>query len=259
MRTLFVALLALALGVAITLNWRKPSQAADPLQVITTQIRTHAIIEHERQIAIWYRSCPEVTGVDPEIFVAWPGKLSYELDLANVEITRTGTAIKVRTAAIRADEPAVPTDFMDYLTTSPWLNFSNEQELVNREIAKASPIARYLSVYFQRRDPSLVEQFRDELHELVERLAGALGVEVTSIEVEIPQTDVKPLKLPPLTLCANSFAAVNGVSFANVDDGYTIPIGFDAPLAAGRSQRSQASAPTGQVRGVVAGLATGKP
>lgn len=259
MRTLFVALLALALGVAITLNWRKPAPPADPLQVITTQIRTHAIIEHERQIAIWYKSCPEVPGFDPEIFVAWPGKLSYELDLADVEITRVGTAIRVKTAAIRADEPTVPTDFMDYLTTAPWLNLANEQELVNEEIAKASPIARYLSVYFQRRDPSLIEQFREELHELIERLAAALGVEVTDIQIEIPATDVKPLKLPPLTLCANSTAAVNGVSFGKVEDGYTIPIGFNAPLAAGRSQRSQAEATTGQVRGVVAGLATAKP
>ncbi len=149
MRSVLVAVLALAAGFLLARGWWREAPAADPIQVIVTQVKTHAIIEHERQIAIWYRSCPEVIGVNPEIFVAWPGKLSYELELADVAITRSGDRLMVKTGAIRADEPAIPTDFLDYLTTSPWFNFANEQELVNREIARASPIARYLSAYYQ--------------------------------------------------------------------------------------------------------------
>lgn len=242
MRTLLVAALALVLGILLGRGWWQGAPAGDPIQVIVTQVRTHAIIEHERQIAVWYRSCPEVVGIDPEIFVAWPGKLSYELGLADVEITREGDVLTVKTGAIRADEPAIPTDFIDYLTTSPWFNFANEQELVNREIARASPIARYLSVYYQRRDPSLVEDFRKELAELVQRLAGALGLAVNAVNVEIPEVDVRLPKLPALELCASTTAAVNGLPFAKVDAGYTTPIAFDA--AAGRKPAS----------GVIAGV-----
>ncbi|MCW5572188.1 MAG: hypothetical protein KIT37_04065 [Steroidobacteraceae bacterium] len=244
MRSVLVAVLALAAGFLLARGWWREAPAADPIQVIVTQVKTHAIIEHERQIAIWYRSCPEVIGVNPEIFVAWPGKLSYELELADVAITRSGDRLIVKTGAIRADEPAIPTDFLDYLTTAPWFNFANEQELVNREIARASPIARYLSAYYQRRDPSLVDDFRRELAELVMRLAGALGLGIESVEVEIPVAEVKFPKLPALELCASTTASVNGVPFAKVEDGYTIPFAFDAAAAAGRR------APGGVIAGV---------
>jgi hypothetical protein len=244
MRTFLVAALALTLGILLARGWWKEAPAGDPIQVIVTQVKTHAIIEHERQIAIWYRSCPEVVGIDPEIFVAWPGKLSYELGLADVEITRDGNVLTVKTGVIRADEPAIPTDFIDYLTTSPWFNFANEQELVNREIARASPIARYLSVYYQRRDPSLVEDFRGELAEFVMRLAGALGLGIEAVKVEIPVAEVTFPKLPKLELCASTTASVNGVPFAKVEDGYTIPFAFDAAAAAGKRVP----------RGVIAGI-----
>jgi len=244
MRTVLVAVLALAVGILLARGWWKQSPAADPVQVIVTQVRTHAIIEHERQIAIWYRSCPEVVGVNPEIFVAWPGKLSYELELADVAISRSGNVLTVKTGAIHADEPAIPTDFVDYLSTSPWFNFANEQQLVNDEIARASPIARYLSAYFQRRDPSLIEDFRKELAELVMRLAGALGLQISEVKVEIPVAEVKFPKLPTLELCASTTASVNGVPFAKVEDGYTIPFAFDAAAATGKRVR----------RGIIAGV-----
>ncbi|MGE0438374.1 MAG: hypothetical protein AB7G76_15790 [Steroidobacteraceae bacterium] len=244
MRMLIVAVLALAAGWLLARSAWRERPAPDPVQVIVTQVKTHAIIEHERQVAIWYRSCPEVLGVNPEIFVAWPGKLSYELGLGDVAITRSGDVLTVSTGPVRADEPAVPTDFMDYLTTSPWFNIANEQALVNQEIARASPIARYLTAYFQRRDPSLVEDFRAELAEFVMRLAGALGLGIREVRVEIPVADVKFPKLPALELCASTTASVNGVPFAKVEDGYTIPFAFDAAAAAGKK------APAGVVAGI---------
>jgi len=245
-RSLLIAVLALAVGVLLARTWWGRAPTPDPVQVIVGEVKTHAIIEQERQIAIWYRSCPEVAGVNPEIFVAWPGKLSYELELADVAITRSGDVLTVKTGAIRADEPSIPTDFLDYLSTSPWFNLANEQELVNREIARASPIARHLSVYYLRRDPSLSGDFREELAEFVMRLAGALGLGIKQVKVEIAATEVKFPKLPALELCANSTAAVNGVPFAKVDDGYTVPFAFDAAAAAGRKA----------ARGVIAGIGT---
>lgn len=231
MKYIVITLLALILGgLAGRAIWGgKQEQSVDPVQVIVTQLKTHAIVAHERQLAIWYRACPSVWGKTPQIFIAWPAKLSYELELSDVQVTRVGTVIRVRTAAIHPNEPAVPTDFMDYLSTTSIFTFANEQELVNNEIGKASPIARYLTTYFLMRDPSLQGDFADELQRLVEHLAAALGVPVTQVEVDVPKPQAAFPKLPKMELCGGTFALVNGQPFAKFDFGSTVPIGFKPP------------------------------
>jgi hypothetical protein len=230
-----IALLALILGgfIGHAIWGGKPEpKPVDPVQVILTQVRTHAVIEHERQIAIWYRACPPVIGKTPQIFIAWPAKLVYQLELGDVQIRKTGTVITVTTAGIHSSEPSVPTDFMDYLSTTSIFTFANEQELVNHEIGKASPIARYLTTYFMARDPSVEDDFADELRSLVEHLAGALGVAFTRVDVEVPKVVVPEgtwPKLPKLELCEGTYAAVNGLPFAKTDGNYTVPIGFKPP------------------------------
>lgn len=231
MRYIVITLLALVLGgfIGRAIWGEKKVEAVDPVQVIVTQLKTHAIIEHERQLAIWYRACPSVFGKTPQIFIAWPAKLSYELELSDVQVTREGNVIKVRTSAIHPDEPSVPTDFMDYLATTSIFTFANEQELVNHEIGKSSPIARYLTAYFLARDPSLQGDFAQELQRLVEHLAAALGVPVTRVEVEVPKAQVTWPKLPKIELCEGTMASVNGLPFAKFADGSTVPIGFRPP------------------------------
>lgn len=235
MKYLVIALLALVLGGLIgRMIWaEKPPPPVDPVQVILTQVRTHAVIEHERQIAIWYRACPQVIGKTPQIFIAWPAKLVYQLELGDVQVKKMGTVITVSTAAIHAQEPSVPTDFVDYLSTTSIFTFANEQELVNHELGKASPIARYLTTYFMAHDPSVADDFADELRSLVEHLAGALGVPVSSVDVAIPKVEL-PMhswpKLPKLELCEGTYAAVNGLPFAKTDGQYTVPIGFRPPM-----------------------------
>ena len=235
MKYLVIALLALILGGFIGhAIWAGKSapRAVDPVQVILTQVRTHAVVEHERQIAIWYRACPQVIGKTPQIFIAWPAKLVYQLELGDVQIKKSGTVITVSTSAIHSDEPSVPTDFMDYLSTTSIFTFTNEQELVNHEIGKASPIARYLTTYYLARDPSVTADFADELRSLVEHLASALQVPFTRVDVEIPKVAI-PMgswpKLPTLELCEGSYAAVNGLPFAKTTGTSTIPIGFRPP------------------------------
>jgi hypothetical protein len=258
---LVIALLALVLGGLIGRSiWgEKKQEPVDPVQVILTQVRTHAVIEHERQVAIWYRACPEVLGKTPTIFIAWPAKLVYELELGDVQIKKAGTVIKVTTSAIHSDEPSVPTDFVDYLSTTSIFTFANEQELVNHEIGKASPIARYLTTYFLTHDPSLQDDFADELRTLIEHLAGALAVPVTSVDVDIPKVTLtihQWPKLPKLELCTGTMASVNGLPFAtNMDNGATVPVGFRPPpsrrsrsaqqKAAGAETMSSADAPKG--------------
>jgi hypothetical protein len=234
---LVIALLALILGGLIGRSiWgEKKTQPVDPLQVILTQVRTHAVIEHERQVAIWYRACPEVIGKTPTIFIAWPAKLIYQLELADVQIKRNGNVITVTTGPVHAEEPSVPSDFVDYLSTTSIFTFANEQELANREIHKASPIARYLTTYFLMRDPSLQGDFANELQSLIEHLAGALGVPVSSIDIDIPKGEVTMQqwpKLPKLELCEGTLASVNGLPFAKLmDNGDTVPIGFRPPAS----------------------------
>jgi hypothetical protein len=245
MKYLVIALLALVLGGLIgrAIWGEKKPDPVDPVYVIVTQLKTHAVIEHERQLAIWYRACPEVIGKTPQIFIAWPVRLAYQLELGDVQVKRVGTVIKVRTSTIHPDEPSVPTDFMDYLSTTSIFTFANEQELVNHEIGKASPIARYLTTYFLTHDPSLQADFTNELQALVEHLASALGVPVSEVEVDIPKTQLTLAewpKLPKLELCAGSMASVNGLPFAKVEDGYTVPVGFHPPPST-RSARPQAT------------------
>jgi hypothetical protein len=231
MRYLIIALLALILGGLIGREIWKEKQVTpvDPVQVIVTQLKTHAIVAHERQLAIWYRACPSVWGKTPQIFIAWPAKLSYELELNDVQVTRLGNVIKVRTAAIHPNEPSVPTDFMDYLSTTSIFTFANEQELVNHEIGKASPIARYLTTYFLARDPSLQGDFADEVQRLVEHLSAALGVKAAKVEVDVPKPQVSWPKLPKIELCTGTYALVNGQPFAKFDWNTTVPIGFQPP------------------------------
>jgi hypothetical protein len=250
MRYVLIALLALVLGaLAARSFYKKEPEPVDPINVIIMQMKTHAIIEHERQVAVWYRACPDVTGVDPEIFIAWPAKLSYELELGDVAIERSGDTIKVRARAIHPDEPAVPTDFLDYLSTSSLFTFANEQELVNHEIQKSSALARYLTTYYLLRDESLRGDFVAEVQGLVTRLAGALGVPATHVEVEIAREDLKLPKLPKLELCGGSAASVNGLPFARLEDAYTVPIAFRPPPSK-RSTETPAAAPAGKPEGI---------
>ena len=231
MKYVVIALLALILGGLIgRAIWsEKKEQPVDPVQVIVTQLKTHAIVAHERQLAIWYRACQTVWGKTPEIFIAWPAKLSYEIELSDVQVTRAGNVIKVRTAAIHPNEPAVPTDFVNYLSTTSIFTFANEQELVNHEINKASPIARYLTSYFLARDPSLQGDFADELQRLVEHLAAALGVQAARVEVDVPKPQFVWHPMPKLELCSGTSALVNGQPFAQDEQGSTTPVRFHPP------------------------------
>jgi hypothetical protein len=250
-KSVLIALLALGVGVlAARAIWlKKEPDPVDPIQIIVNQLKTHAIVEHERQVAIWYRTCPDVIGIDPQIFIAWPAKLSYELELADVKVERDGTKLKVHTSAINADEPSVPTDFIDYLSTDSLFNFANEEQIINGEIGKASAIARYLSTYFMKRDPSLRGDFEHEVQALVERLAAALSVQASEIQVEVPPVDARFPRLPKLELCEGSQASVNGLPFARVESGVTLPIAF-RPVPSIREQNRVPDSAAGSPKGI---------
>ncbi len=245
MRHILFGVLALALGAWIGFRVKDEPVPEDPIRVIVTELKTQAIIEHERHIAVWYRACPEVAGVNPLMFVAWPGKLSYELPLDDVVVERDGTTLKVRTAPLRVDEPAVPTDSLDYVSTEPVLNLVNEAELVNAEMRKASGIARYLATYYLKRDDTLYEDVAKQLRALVLHIGSAVDAGITQVQVDIPRPDPRLPPMPKLELCDGTLAAVNGLPFAKSESGYVIPVAFrtrpdGAPGAA--AARPQAAA-----------------
>lgn len=260
MRYIVIAVLALVLG-GLAARWyynKDEAEPVDPINVMILQMRTHAIIEHERQVAVWYRACPDVAGRDPEIFIAWPAKLSYELELSDVKIERAGETLKVHARPIRPDEPAVPSDFLDYLSTTSVFTFANEQELVNREIEKSSVLARYLTSYYLLRDASLHGDFAKEIEATVTHMAGALGVPVKHVEVDIAKDVIKLPKLPKLELCAGSSAAVNGLPFAKNEDAYTTPIRFTIPPSKHSGQASEAD-DAGKPTGIASIYGAAKP
>jgi len=75
-------------------------------------------------------------------------------------------------------------------------------------------LARHLTAYFLRNDVGLSAHFREELETYLRGIAGALGVAVKKIEIDIPTVDVKIPPRPELTLCEGSIALANGMGFA---------------------------------------------
>ena len=96
-----------------------------------------------------------------------------------MKLERSGNVLTVRTAGIRPDEPALPTDSLEYLSSRPILNVVNEAELVNAELRKASGIARYLTSYYLKRDTTLYDAMADELKSLILRIGSAIDAGIT--------------------------------------------------------------------------------
>ena len=224
------ALLLGALGYRWLVASREPA-VADPLLIMVTQMRTRAQIEHEREITVWYRTCPEVPGVNPEVLVIWPGKLSYELDLGQTRLELRGDVLHVTAPAIRADEPAVPTELGEYVARSSIWTLESDRKLVIDEMKKASPLARHLSAYYLKNDATLAQQFRDELSTWLQSLAAALKVPVSRVEVQIETSAVVVPARPALALCEGSTALANGVAFARRQTDGT-EVGIYPPRAA---------------------------
>ncbi|HEX6639361.1 MAG TPA: hypothetical protein VF033_17025, partial [Steroidobacteraceae bacterium] len=108
LRNLLVIIVAVAIGVLGYSLWVRKDAEESPLNVMVAQMRTRAIIEHERTVTVWYRACPEVPGINPQVMVIWPAKLNYELDLAATKLSLTPEGIlRVATPPIRLDDPSV--------------------------------------------------------------------------------------------------------------------------------------------------------
>lgn len=215
LRNLIAIVIAVAIGALGYSFWLDKDAEESPLNVMVTQMRTRAIIEHERHITVWYRACPETKGVNPQVMVIWPAKLNYELDLAETKMSLSADGVlTVDTPPIRVDDPAVPTEYGEYLAQTSFWTLDSEQAIVMREMQKANPLARHLTAYFLRADRGLAEHFREELDSYLRGIAGALGVVVKKIDIRIPEQDVKIPPRPELTLCEGTVAVANGVPFA---------------------------------------------
>jgi hypothetical protein len=208
-------IIAVAVGAVGYRLWVHGRAEESPLNVLVTQMRTRAIIEHERQVTVWYKACPEVKGINPQVMVIWPAKLNYELDLAATKLSLGADGVlHVQTPPIRGDDPSVPSEVGEYLAQTSFWTLDSEQAIVMREMQKATPLARHLTAYFLRNDVGLADQFKEELETYLRGITGALGLKVTRIDVDIPEEDVKIPARPELTLCEGSVALANGFAFA---------------------------------------------
>jgi len=215
LKNLIAIILAVAVGAIGYRFWVRKDAEESPLNVMVTQMRTRAIIEHERSVTVWYKACPEVPGVNPQVMVIWPAKLNYELDLAETKLSLSADGIlHVSTPPIRADDPSVPSEVGEYMAQTSFWTLESEQAIVLREMQKATPLARHLTAYFLRNDVGLSAHFKEELETYLRGIAGALGVVVKKIEVDIPTVDVTIPPRPELSLCEGSVALANGLAFA---------------------------------------------
>ena len=215
MKNLILILVAVALGAVGYAFWARKDAEESPINVMVTQMRTRALIEHERNVTVWYKACPEVPGINPQVMVIWPAKLNYELDLAETKLSLSADGVlHVETPPIRGDDPSVPSDVGEYMAQTSFWTLDSEQAIVMREMQKATPLARHLTAYFLNNDVGLKEHFRDELETYLRGMAGSLGVMITKIDIKIPDVFVPLPARPELTLCEGSIALANGYGFA---------------------------------------------
>jgi hypothetical protein len=208
-------IIAVAVGAIGYAMWIRKDAEESPIMVMVTQMRTRAIIEHERQVTVWYKACPETRGVNPQVMVIWPAKLNYELDLADVKLDLGSDGVlHVKTPPIRADDPSVPSEVGEYMAQTSFWTLDSEQAIVMREMQKATPLARHLTGYFLRNDVGLSAHFKEELETYLRGMTGALGVPVKSFDIEIPEQEVVIPPRPEITLCEGTVAIANGMSFA---------------------------------------------
>jgi hypothetical protein len=223
LRNLIALILAIAVGAGGYALWNHKSAGESPLMVLVTQMRTRAIIQHERQVTVWYKACPEVRGVNPQVMVIWPAKLNYALDLSDTRLSLGADGVlRVDTPPIRADEPSVPSEVGEYMAQTSFWTLDSEQAIVMREMQKATPLARHLTAYFLRNDAGLPDQFKEELETYLRGIAGALGLKVTRIDIHIPSEDVKIPPRPELALCEGTMALANGLGFARRQEDGTV-------------------------------------
>jgi hypothetical protein len=223
LKNLIGIIVAVAVGAIGYSFWINKDAEESPLNVMVTQMRTRAIIQHERQVTVWYKACPEVKGINPQVMVIWPAKLNYELDLSETKLSLSADGVlHVRTPPIRSNEPSVPSEVGEYMAQTSFWTLESEQAIVIREMQKATPLARHLTAYFLRNDVGLSAQFKDELETYLRGMTGALGLTVKKIEIEIPEVDVKSPPRPDLTLCEGTVAVANGMGFARRQEDGTI-------------------------------------
>ena len=233
LKNIIAIIIAVAAGAVGYSFWQRKDAEESPLVVMVAQMRTRAIIEHERVVTVWYKACPEVTGINPQVMVIWPAKLNYELDLAETKLSLSADGVlHVQTPPIRVDDPSDPSEVGEYMAQTSFWTLDSEQAIVIREMQKATPLARHLTAYFLRTDAGLSKHFKEELETYLRGIAGALGVVVKKIEVEIPESNVRIPPRPEITLCEGTVALANGLGFARrQEDGTTIGVFPQKPAA----------------------------
>lgn len=149
MRVLLGIILAIALLGAGT--WFGKTYFEEPPVLMTSLVanmQDDTVIEHERDMVTWYRTCPERIhwhDFSPEILVIFPSTVRYELSLRNLSLPELiDNEWVVRAGPITADKPIIDTNRQTSLADGNPL--TDEDEYLSRETQRITPIVEYLSL-----------------------------------------------------------------------------------------------------------------
>ncbi len=182
----------------------------DPIRIIEHGVRTKAVIQHEKDVTVWYEACPEVPGFNPRLFMLWPATLNYEVSISNAQLSVNGGALEIETGPIQIDKPSIANNLIESIPKRTFFNFSDEDRLINNEIRKTSSIANHIAARYLADGADIRASVSDKVREFITDISDALQVQYDTVIVRVAEGDVLESPLPPLELCRGTPFRLNG-------------------------------------------------
>lgn len=177
MRIIVGLLLAIAL-VAAGAWFGQYYHQTSPILItnLVANMQDDTVVEHERDMVIWYRTCPKKIhwhDISPEILVIFPSTVRYELSLQNISLPELvdGEWI-VEAGPIIADKPVIDTNRQTSLADGNPL--TDEGEYLNRETARMTPIASYLALQQLQSEQNVIrKRMTLQIEKLIQSMQNA--------------------------------------------------------------------------------------
>lgn len=182
----------------------------DPIRVVENGVRTKAVVQHEKDVTVWYETCPEVAGINPRLFLLWPATLNYEVSISNADLQYDGESLVVNTGPIVIDKPAITTNLIESIPKKTFFNFSDEDRLMNGEIRKTTGIANHIAARYLAHGEDIHASISGKVREFVSDISDALQIPYDTVLVNIADSAPVEVELPELELCRGTPFRLNG-------------------------------------------------
>ncbi len=188
--------LLLAIGLVGAGAWFGKTYFEEPPVLMTSLVanmQDDTVIEHERDMVTWYRTCPERIhwhDFSPEILVIFPSTVRYELSLQNLSLPELIDGEWVVDAGpITADKPIIDTNRQTSLADGRPL--TDEAEYIAREVQRMTPIAEYLSLQQLQSEQSIIrKRMTTQIEKLIQSMQNATQLansqQLGNIQVNYP-------------------------------------------------------------------------